>query len=255
MAIGITSTRNGCGIGVLNDDVLAEEVRKLAGINQRLPVLLLLAHLPQPAKTLEVTTKGVDVGFRKLREWNVTDILRKAADRNEVAQLNDGWRLLEPGRNAIASAGVELGPKRPPPPTDSVVPRELFSGTRKYIERVVDQINASYDHGLWDCCAVMCRRLGETLIIEVYEHEGRAHEIKGPDGNFQMLNGLLSVLSNDNRINLGRNSKKGLRDLKELGDKAAHDRRFNARQPDIDVIKSGLRSAAEDLLHLAGLAK
>ena len=56
-------------------------------------------------------------------------------------------------------------------------------------------------------------------------------------------------------INLGRNSKKGLKDLKELGDKSAHDRRFNARQSDIDLVKTGLRSAAEDLLHLAGLAK
>lgn len=227
----------------------------MAGINQRLPVLLLLAHVGQPAKTLEVTARGVDVGFRKLRDWNVTDILRKAADRNEVAQLNEGWRLLEPGFNAIKSAGVDLARKRSVPPTNSVLPRELFNDTRKYIERVVDQINCSYDHEMWDCCAVMCRRLAETLVIEAYEHVGRAADIKGADGNFQMLNGLLSVLNADPKVNLGRNSKRGLKELKDLGDKAAHDRRFNARQADIDAIKPGLRSAAEDLLHVAGLVK
>ena len=139
--------------------------------------------------------------------------------------------------------------------SDSVLPRELFDGTRGYIEKVVSQINGSYDHGWYDCCAVMCRRLAETLIIEGYEEQGRSDEIKGSDGNFQMLNGHLTVLSKDKKINLGRNSKKGLEELKELGDKSAHNRRFNARQPDIDAIRPGLRTAAEELLHIAKLPK
>jgi hypothetical protein len=42
----------------------------------------------------------------------------------------------------------------------------------------------SYDATLWDCTAVMCRRLLETSIIEVYEKLGRAPEFKGRDGNF-----------------------------------------------------------------------
>jgi hypothetical protein len=49
---------------------------------------------------------------------------------------------------------------------------------------VVEQINKSYDIELWDCCAVMCRRLLETLIIEVYEKLGRANEIKGTMDTF-----------------------------------------------------------------------
>lgn len=240
---------------MLADEELIVEVQRLSAINQRLPTLLLLHHLDQPARTPAIVQKGADIGFRKIQKWNVTDILRKASEKSEVAQLDDGWRLLDPGLDAIKAAGVHLGRKKIVPPTDSVLPRELFDGTRGYIEKVVDQINGSYDHGHWDCCAVMCRRLGETLIIEVYEHQGRSMEIKGADGNFHMLNGLLNVLNNDSTINLGRNSKKGLKDLKELGDKSAHDRRFNARKPDIDSIRSGLRSAAEDLLNLADLAK
>jgi len=61
--------------------------------------------------------------------------------------------------------------------SDSVLPRELFDGTRGYIEKVVSQINGSYDHGWYDCCAVMCRRLAETLIIEGYEEQGRSDEM------------------------------------------------------------------------------
>ena len=45
------------------------------------------------------------------------------------------------------------------------------AGTRGYLERIAYQLNASYDHYLYDCCAVMCRRILETLIIEIYEKE------------------------------------------------------------------------------------
>lgn len=136
---------------------------------------------------------------------------------------------------------------------DSVLPRILFSNTRAYIERVVDQINKSYDTRLWDCCTVMCRRLLETLIIETYEKLGRADEIKGGDSYFMMLNGLISFLERDSSMNLGRNAAKGLKDFKQLGDLSAHNRRFNACQNDIDRVRDGLRIASEELLHLAGL--
>ncbi len=144
--------------------------------------------------------------------------------------------------------------ERPIKRSDSIFPTELFEGTRGYIEKVVVQINASYDHSLYDCCAVMCRRLLETLIIEVYEAKGRASKLKGPDGHFQMFSSLLSHLENDTQFNLARDSIKGLKNFKNLGDQSAHNRRFNARKQDIDRIRDGARIAAEELLHLASLA-
>jgi hypothetical protein len=239
---------------VFADDKLIVEVRRLSTINQRLPVLLLLAHVARPAKTRAIIDKGLSVGFRKIDDWNVTNVLKSADRACEVVQLPAGWQLLEPGFVALRSAAIDLEVRPIPKSSDSLLPRELFTNTRGYIERVVSQINGSYDHGFYDCCAVMCRRLGETLIIELYEAQGRAEKIKGADDNFLMLNGLLSVLTKDSAIHLGRNAKRGLEGLKDLGDRAAHNRRFNARQPDIDAIKSDLRTAAEELLHLANLA-
>ena len=69
------------------------------------------------------------------------------------------------------------------------LPCDLFASTRGSIERVVEQINRSYDVELWDCTAVMCRRLLETLIIETYEKAGRAADIKDKDGQFAMFSG------------------------------------------------------------------
>ena len=145
---------------------------------------------------------------------------------------------------------VEPRPKR----TSSVLPASLFEGTRGYIERVVLQINASFDYGLYDCTAVMCRRLLETLIIEVYEHAGRAEEIKGQDGHYRMLAGLVEHVENDKAIKLGRESLRGLKAFKKLGDQSAHNRRFNARKDDIVRVRDGLRLVSEELLHLAELA-
>lgn len=133
----------------------------------------------------------------------------------------------------------------------SIISPELTAGTRGYIEKVTVQINSSYDKGLYDCCAVMCRRQLETLIIEVYESESRADQLKGDDNHFKMFSGLLSILEADNSISLSRNGMKGLRDFKTLGDLSAHNRRFNASANDIDRIRMGFRVAVEELIHLA----
>jgi len=138
-----------------------------------------------------------------------------------------------------------------PKPSDSVLPRDLFDNTRGYIECVVAQINVSYDLGLYDCCTVMCRRLVETLIIEAYETQGRAAELKAPNGQFRMLGDLTDHAIADTTLNLTRNSQKGLKDFKKLGDLSAHNRRYLAKANDIDRVRDGLRVACEELLHLA----
>ena len=99
----------------------------------------------------------------------------------------------------------------------------------------------------------MCRRLLETLIIEVYEAAGRADELKGGDDNFKMFAGLMAHIEADMTMNLGRSAKRGLAGIKALGDSSAHNRRFLARQNDIDRVRDDLRIAAEELLHLAKL--
>lgn len=170
------------------------------------------------------------------------------------ARGKNAWRLGLTGKRALDAkyGSVVTAPKKPKP-TDSVLPRTLFENTRGYLEKVVFQINASYDNALYDCCAVMCRRLLETLIIETYEIHKRADEIKGRDGHFFMFADLLRVLESDSLFNVSRNGRTGLNDFKRLGDLSAHNRRFNAGKPDIDRIRDGLRVAAEELLHLAKL--
>jgi hypothetical protein len=137
--------------------------------------------------------------------------------------------------------------------TQQVVPFSLVRGTRGYIEKVTNQINGTYEHGWFDACAVLVRRLVETLIIETYEKHGIANQIQDGNGDFLMLRDLIDRLAKEKNWNLGRAAKKALPRLKDVGDKSAHSRRFNAHKSDIDKLKDDLRVTVQELVYLAGL--
>ena len=140
-------------------------------------------------------------------------------------------------------------------PRDNVVPHSLFRETRGYLERIVFQINTTYEQTCYDACAVMIRRLVETLIIEVFEHKGITSEIKNTNGEFYLLEDLINKTILKHEWNLGRNTNRYLRKLKNIGDLSAHSRRYNAHRTDIDKLSDGLRVAVEELLYLSGLRK
>lgn len=138
-------------------------------------------------------------------------------------------------------------------PSDKFFPLEIVRNTRPYIEKVATQACGCYDQGWYDGASVMARRLLETLIIELYEAKKIDHKIKKPDGTFHYLSGLIAaMLSETTAFNLGRNSKKALPLLKDLGDQSAHNRRYTARKPDLDGVKRELRVAIEEIVHLIG---
>ena len=150
----------------------------------------------------------------------------------------------------IESVSNILGKAKKANPTNNLYPLEIFDDTRTYIKQVASQGSVCYDYGQYDACNVMLRRLLETLIIETFERKGRESEIKGKDGNFFYLKDLIDTLVNDAKISISRNSKQGFRQLKNLGDLSAHNRRFLAKKSDVDNNKDSLRIVIEELLHI-----
>ncbi len=141
----------------------------------------------------------------------------------------------------------------PIPETEQVLPITVVQSTRGYIEKVVQQANGCYEHQWYDACAVMIRRLVETLIIELYEAKGKAAEIQDNSSNFFMLGDLVDRIIGDKTWNLSRETKQTLPFLKSLGDRSAHNRRYLAKKADIDKLLHGLRIVADDLLHISSL--
>jgi hypothetical protein len=88
---------------LLSDERLLLAARELAKKGQKPVVLLLLAHVNQPAQTIAIRDKGLAIGFRDATQWNLSAILRSAAAVGQVAQLSAGWKLLEPGLESLNS--------------------------------------------------------------------------------------------------------------------------------------------------------
>lgn len=189
-------------------------------------------------------------GFAKQNQTRLSSALKN--DRRVLSKKGNCFALNAKHKSKVEELYSRYTRIKKPRKSNAVLPTELFSQSKTYIQRVVLQINASYDHSLFDCTAVMCRRLLETLIIEAYEHLGEGNTIKGADGHYLMFSGLMSQINKSCPFQLGRNSMKGLKDFKTLGDLSAHNRRFNARKSDLDKVRNGLRVACEELLHIAG---
>lgn len=197
----------------------------------------------------EVSQYIEQAGCAKQNITNIKQYFRR--DRRVIKGASDTFLLRPEASSELDGKYLPVIKAKPLIKCDAVIPTDLFENAKGYIKKVVLQLNASYLYSLFDCCAVMCRRLLETLIIETYEALNRADEIKDRDGHYMMFSGLSDYIEKDNKINLGRNTIKGLKNFKKLGDLSAHNRRFNARKTDIDQIKSNLRILCEELLHLA----
>lgn len=137
--------------------------------------------------------------------------------------------------------------------TQLIVPRSVVRSTRGYIEKVVNQANGCYENGWYDACAVMIRRLIETLIIETFEKHQLANKIKGPTGDFLYLRDLINRSLAEPAWNLSRNCKQALPKLKDIGDKSAHSRRYLAQRGDLDPLLSDIRVVIQEFVFLAGL--
>ena len=170
--------------------------------------------------------------------------------------------MISTARNTFAAARAisldvrrELGPPEEGlhAGTQQIVPRSLVRSTRGYIERIANQANGCYENGWYDACAVIVRRLVETLIIEAYEKHSIAKNIKNPQGDFFTLKDLVSRCLTEPKWNLSRNCKQALPKLKDIGDKSAHSRRYIAQRGDLDPLLPDIRLVVQELIFLAGL--
>lgn len=136
---------------------------------------------------------------------------------------------------------------------EPIVYMAMVRGTRGYLEKLAHQINGTYANAWYDACAVMIRRLVETLIIESYEAHALQARIHDATGDYLFMRDLVDRIVAEPALPLGRNAKKALPKLKDIGDKSAHSRRFVAHREDIDKLQDDLRTVVQELLFLAKL--
>jgi hypothetical protein len=141
------------------------------------------------------------------------------------------------------------------PSNEHILPFSIVRNTRGYIERVAHQVNGCYEKGWFDGCAVMMRRLVETLIIECYEFYGIQAKIKDANGNYLGLDDLINKAVQETKWSLTQGAKTGLPKIKKLGDLSAHSRKFNARPNMIEDIRLDFCVIVEELLYISNMRK
>jgi hypothetical protein len=136
----------------------------------------------------------------------------------------------------------------------TILPPALYEKTRGYIESLAKQINASYEHNIFDGCAVLMRRLEEVLLILSYEHLGIGAEIKDPKtGNYFMLEGVVKNAQGNAKLKLSRNGREWIDSFRALGNYSAHRITYQCRREYIREKIDWYRALIEELLHKAGI--
>jgi hypothetical protein len=187
--------------------------------------------------------------------------LAAAIRRTKLAIESSAGFSLKPGSRKIIRDWLPAAIDGLQPTMDhstGYLPDAVWIGTRGYIEAVCKQLNGCIRAAYYDAASVMLRRLIETLIIEAYEYLKRENEIKDSDGNYVSLRQLVERANGKTPhtgLNLGRDAKKNLEEVKALGDKSAHNRRFVAHSPDLVNIQGGVRTATQELIQIASLKR
>jgi hypothetical protein len=135
----------------------------------------------------------------------------------------------------------------------SILPPIDYEKTYGYIERLAQQVNACYEHNLFDGCAVLMRRLVEILLILSYRKLQIESAIKDSDGNYLMLERISADAKNNTKLDLSRNSKSSLDVFRELGNFSAHKIEYTCRREYIKERIQSYRALIAELLHKAGL--
>lgn len=137
--------------------------------------------------------------------------------------------------------------------SDNVLPDQLFSGTRGFIESLGRQINACYENNIFDGCAVLMRRLIEVLLILAYQANGIESKIKDSGDEYKNLSKIIGEAVTNKTLDLSKTVKQSLDDLRTLGNFSAHQIYYNAKRKDIQKEIPRFRAAVEELLYKAGV--
>jgi hypothetical protein len=168
---------------------------------------------------------------------------RFALHARTIAALRKQYPLL-----AVHSEDIES--------LDSILPAVLYQNTRGFVEQLAKQINAAYEHNIFDGCAVLSRRLLEVLLILAYEAHAIDAVIRDPkSGDYLSLDRIITDAKSNSTLSLSRNTRAHLDEFRHVGNFSAHKIYYNARRNDIKRLITEYRAVVEEMLYKAGLRR
>lgn len=134
-----------------------------------------------------------------------------------------------------------------------IIDEQKFGGKRKYLDRLIFQINCTYVNNCYDATAVLMRRLFEVLLVLSYQNLGIDSQIKDPSGKgYVSLERIVKNAINNPTLKLSR-IKNEFETFRLVGNFSAHNITYTAGRKDIDDIKLNYRVMLDELYEKAGL--
>lgn len=200
------------------------------------------------------------LGDHRIGTANSTALGNSMRNTKLVFERRSGFSLKPGSRKVIRSwlpeqlSGIQPAMDH----TAGFLPEPVWRSNRGYVEAVCREVNGCFRSAYYNAAAVMLRRLLETLIIEAYENLRREDEIKDGGGNYFMLVDLVERACGERGhagLNLGRDAKAALKDGRQIGNWAAHARRFIAHESDLTKLQSGVRILVQELVQIANIGR
>lgn len=135
----------------------------------------------------------------------------------------------------------------------TILPTQLFENVSHNIQLICKQINASYENNLYDCTAVMMRRLLEELLVLAYQHHGIESEITENDGCYYTLDKIIKNIITNSTLSLSANTKQDVSLFNDIGNFSAHKIWYNATKQDIEPHILKYRIIIEELMYKSGV--
>lgn len=136
---------------------------------------------------------------------------------------------------------------------ESILPTAIFEGLSPNLQSLCKQINASYEHNLYDCTAIIMRRLLEGLLVLSYQYNCIEADITDNNGYHYVLDKIIKNAENNPILALSANTKKDMALFKNLGNYSAHKIWYNSTKSDIEPHILKYRAIIEELIYKAGL--
>lgn len=116
----------------------------------------------------------------------------------------------------------------------TIIPNTITNGLPKPIQTLAWQVNASFENNLYDCCAVVMRRLMEVLLVLTYQHHDIESEIMDNSGNRHVsLEKIINNAAQNSTLSLSANTRNDMNLFRDLGNYSAHKIWYNCTRQDI----------------------
>ncbi len=135
----------------------------------------------------------------------------------------------------------------------TILPSDLYKDVPQNIQAVCKQINSSYENKLYDCTAVMMRRLLEDLLVLTYQKQGIEDEITEKSGWHSTLDKIIKNATQNTTLALSANSRRDMALFKDIGNYSAHKIWYNSTRQDIEPHILKYRVIVEELMYKAGI--